>query len=47
MNVFWREIVNGANVDYAEIEDYLDEKIKVMPQCIGLNLAGSHGRVIL
>jgi len=29
MNIFWREIVNGGNVDFAEIEDYLDEKIKV------------------
>ena len=29
MNLYWRRTEGGANLEFAEIEDYLDEKIKV------------------
>ena len=33
MNIFWRKVEGGSTVDFAEIEDYLDEKLKVwMPK---------------
>ena len=29
MNIYWRKVENGTNLEYAEIEDYLDEDLLV------------------
>ena len=41
MNIYWKKVEGGATSEFAEIEDYIDERCRLTPQVTILGLGPS------